>query len=82
MIKVFIEFYGQLRELNNEKEPFIKIEENSNCQSLLDKLEGEFPKFQKFRKYVICAVNNELVDENYILKDEDRVAVLPPVSGG
>jgi len=82
MIKVFIEFYGQLRELNNEKEPFIKIEENSNCQSLLDKLEREFPKFQKFRKYVICAVNNELVDENYILKDEDRVAVLPPVSGG
>lgn len=82
MINVFIEFYGQLRELNNEKELSIEIDENSNCQSLLDKLEKEFPKFQKFRKYVICAVNDELIDESYILKEGDRVAVLPPVSGG
>lgn len=82
MIKVYVQFYGQLRELGKNNEVLIEIDENSNCRDLLNKIEKDFPKFQRFRKYVICAVNNEFIDESYILKEGDKIAILPPVSGG
>jgi molybdopterin converting factor small subunit len=38
----------------------------------------------KFRKSVILAVNNEVVDPDVgrCLKDDDEVAILPAISGG
>lgn len=30
----------------------------------------------------LFAVNEELVDKDYLLKDDDTLAILPPLSGG
>lgn len=40
------------------------------------KLDGK--KIDKF----LFAVNEELVDKDYLLKDDDTLAILPPLSGG
>ncbi len=52
----------------------------STVQQLHAYLTGNYPAVaqQKFR----YAVNQELVDENHLLKDGDEVALLPPFSGG
>lgn len=46
-------------------------------ESHLDpKLDGK--RIDKF----LFAVNEELVDKDYLLKDDDTLAILPPLSGG
>lgn len=82
MMQIYINFYGQLKELDRSSEITISLTEQSNREKLLDALEKHYLGFHKFRKYVMCAVNDEFIDSAYTLKDGDHVDILPPTSGG
>lgn len=44
-------------------------------------LEKTYPQFKTLSSYMI-AVNNEYAMADFIIKDGDEVAIIPPVSGG
>ncbi|OGF67065.1 MAG: hypothetical protein A2Y62_12595 [Candidatus Fischerbacteria bacterium RBG_13_37_8] len=75
-------FCGSLKNIGVNEETTLEFEESINCDELLDELEKRFPAFAKYRKYVLCAVNNEFIDDTYQFKDNDRLDILPPASGG
>ncbi len=50
----------------------------SNLKSLLEKHQ---PALKELGSYVI-AVNNEYATDDYVINENDEVAVIPPVSGG
>ncbi len=45
-------------------------------------LKGRYPELSDLLDSLRFAVNEEYVDEDYHIKDEDTVAIIPPVSGG
>ncbi len=45
-------------------------------------LRNRYPEMSELWNNVRFAVNEEYVDDGYKLSDNDRVAVIPPVSGG
>ncbi len=47
---------------------------------LLQKFEGLKSLFEEFKPIVM--VNGRIIDENYIIRDGDEIAILPPASGG
>ncbi len=53
----------------------------STVKELKDILVVLFPEFNKLSSLAI-AVNSEYADENIILRAEDEIAIIPPVSGG
>jgi len=82
MLQITVNLYGQLKELCANSLISLSLSEHSHKEDLLDLLEKQFPGFQKLRKYVMCAVNDEFIDTSYEFKNDDRVDILPPASGG
>ncbi len=55
---------------------------SGNIRELRELLKKRYPELGNLWDSVRFAVNEEYVDEDYKLSDNDRVAVIPPVSGG
>ena len=79
-IKVLL--FASLRELTDMSEIEIKISQNSSISSLLNKLKEKFPLVQEFSQPLLFAINNTYCKEEEIIKENDIVAIFPPVSGG
>jgi MoaD family protein len=47
---------------------------------LLQKFEGLRSLFEEFKPIVM--VNGRIVEGNYVIRDGDEIAILPPASGG
>ena len=76
----------KIRYFSIVKEKLGKQEENldfsGNIRELREFLKRRYPELENVWNNVRFAVNEEYVDEDYELSDNDRVAVIPPVSGG
>jgi molybdopterin converting factor small subunit len=70
--------FGQIAEITGKSA--WKISEVKDTNSLIKKLEEEFPALVKM-KYSI-AVNKKVIQENTTITDKDTIALLPPFSGG
>ncbi|WP_010880693.1 molybdopterin converting factor subunit 1 [Aquifex aeolicus] len=77
---VEIRYFSILREkLGKEKEEF---EFEGTVSELRKLLLSKYPEIENILNSVKFAVNEEYVDEDYKISDGDRVALIPPVSGG
>jgi len=83
-----VKLFANFREAAGVKEVEI---EASSVRELLEKLAKRFPKLEslfyekgRVKDYVNIMVNGKNVrrELNYPLKDDDEVAIFPPVSGG
>jgi molybdopterin converting factor subunit 1 len=79
-VKLFAGFREQVKKSQIE----IKIEGEATLSKFVDLLIEEYPELGKLfdNGNAIIAVNREVADENTKVKDEDEVAIFPPVSGG
>ncbi|MCT8140437.1 molybdopterin converting factor subunit 1 [Anaerobacillus sp. CMMVII] len=77
MIKVL--FFAELEEIVGSRELAIEETEMTVTQ-VKDYLKEKFPSLPVER--AMMAVNEEYVEENDIVKANDVVAFIPPVSGG
>lgn len=75
-MKIKVQTFGSLTDLM-EKEFCV---EAADTESLLTSLRSKQAALNS-RKFLL-AVNNVIVKENTILKENDEVALLPPYSGG
>lgn len=78
MNTVTIEFYGKLKEL-----AVAKIDETFETLSILELdhlLQNKYP-ILKDETY-IYAINNAIATNDAILKNNDKIACMPPFSGG
>lgn len=63
--------------------PSIEIEapENTSIENFKKIVVKQFPKITSVSSYAI-AVNEEYTNDSLVLKENDVVAIIPPVSGG
>ena len=57
------------------------LSSGSSVLQLKDKLQKQYPQLSQINSYAI-AVNESYASDEFLLKDNDVVAIIPPVSGG
>jgi molybdopterin synthase catalytic subunit len=81
-MKVRVLYFGQLRELAKKREEQVEVPEGATVQQLFDRISDSFPPLRNFDDVIAIGVNQSFAAREHVLKDNDEVAMLPPVSGG
>ncbi|MDC1162251.1 MoaD/ThiS family protein [Tenacibaculum sp.] len=81
MITVSLLFFGITSDLIGKSSINISIPEKSSIGDLQITLINSFPELKNISSYAI-AVNEEYALKDVVLKENDTIAIIPPVSGG
>lgn len=81
-IKVSVLYFAQVREATGIREEKIILEKESTLTNLISKIEENHPGILKIKENIQLAVNCNIAGKNLSLKEGDKIAVFPPVSGG
>lgn len=74
--------FGIAKDILAQQHLSVNIEKTEvNIEGLKEKLLEKYPAFAKL-KSLSFAVNEEYQKDDYLLKDQDEVVIIPPVSGG
>ncbi len=73
--------FGIARDFFKSNSIYIELKKNDTITILKYQLEKQFPQLLQLKSYLI-AVNNEYAQPNHCIKEEDEIAIIPPVSGG
>jgi sulfur-carrier protein len=77
-MEIQVLFFGVLAEVTNTT-----FKHYSGIRSFRDlkyRIEDEFPEMVHYNYRI--AINNEIINEDPVLKDGDEVAFMPPFAGG
>ncbi|EFN84821.1 Molybdenum cofactor synthesis protein 2 small subunit, partial [Harpegnathos saltator] len=82
-IEATVLFFAKARELTGNKEDKIRVPNRLTSTDLLEKIIFNF-NLESIRNQIILAVNEEFVSFDTILNlsEKDKIAVIPPLSGG
>jgi molybdopterin converting factor subunit 1 len=81
-MKVKVKFFAVLRERAGTAGAIQEIKEGSTVRELWEILQRDYPQLAQVQARILYAVNLNYVNGDHILKDEDEVVFVPPVSGG
>ncbi|HLI64608.1 MAG TPA: molybdenum cofactor biosynthesis protein MoaE [Terriglobales bacterium] len=81
-MQVRVLYLGMLRELAGCDKEVVQVGEQSRLADLFTQLQKRIPRLNEFRGAIALAVNYEYSDGATLLRDNDEVALIPPVSGG
>lgn len=80
-MKINTLFFGITTDLVGTSQLQVEVDENSSIADFKAVLQDEFSQLENINSYAI-AVNEEYATDAVVLKENDVVAVIPPVSGG
>lgn len=75
-------YFAQAREAAGTKEEEFRLNGQPKVRTALLRALEIHPKLSRLERALKVAVNEEIVEEEVLLRDGDRVALLPPVVGG
>jgi molybdopterin synthase catalytic subunit len=81
-IRIQISLFGLARELANTQSVELALEQPATVESAFAALKSRYPKLAPMERSLMFAVNEEYATREQALKENDHLAVLPPVSGG
>ena len=82
MTTVHVRLFASLRELIGERTISVDLADGATVGDLRARIGETYPNVQPFLPSIICAVDEEYVPGDHVLRDGDNVALIPPVSGG
>jgi molybdopterin converting factor subunit 1 len=80
-MKIQLLFFGITTDLVGEQQMQFQLTENASVNNLKTVLISQFPALKNLHEFAI-AVNESYVNNDFIIKNGDVVAIIPPVSGG
>ena len=81
-MKVRVLFFGQLKDVAGCASDSVALAEDATLADLLAHYEKKIPRLKNFLPSTAISVNQEYTPRAVRLKENDEVALLPPVSGG
>jgi molybdopterin converting factor subunit 1 len=81
-MRIKVKFFAILRERAGAAELTKEIQEGSTVAGLWQALERDHPRLAAPGIRLLYAVNQNYVTPDHLLKDNDEVVFIPPVSGG
>lgn len=80
-MKCRIKAFGISKEIIGGKVLEVEVPEGYTVLELKNSLFQKYPSFSNLKSLYI-ALNNEYADDHSVLKADDEIALIPPVSGG
>ena len=89
-MKIRIELYGASRDFSDQNSLELNIEKNSSIKDvrveIINYLDKKFNGNQNFKKIVdssaFCSEDNNIIGDNYKIKNNEKIAIIPPIGGG
>lgn len=81
-MKIRLMVFASIRDICGFDEKEITLPEASSLDGLIDSLAAQYSGLGEKRGSLLMAVNKEYSTGGTILRDNDTVALFPPVSGG
>lgn len=81
-MKVRVRVFAGLVALVGAREVYLEVQDGATADDLKVAVGGAFPATEPFLRSVVCAVGEEYVPGDHVLRAGDAVALIPPVSGG
>jgi len=81
-VKIKVLYFSSVKDKIKKSNEQFEIDENTTIEKLLKILKDKYPEIKDILENTMIAVNEEYKDKKYILKNNDVVAIIPPVSGG
>lgn len=81
-MQVRIKFFALIRERAGVSELSLDLPDDSTVASAIERLSQQFPQTREFLFRCAFAVNREYVPAETTLRENDELAIIPPVSGG
>jgi len=81
-MKVKVLYFSSIKDKIKRRSEEIDIKEGLSVGEFIQILKDIHPEISDSLDNVMIAVNEEYVDNSYILKEKDIIALIPPVSGG
>jgi MoaE-MoaD fusion protein len=82
MTTVNVRLFAGLHDLVGKRDLVLELPDGATIGDLRDQLGEEYPVVQAFLGTLVCAVDEEYVPSEHVLREGDNVALIPPVSGG
>jgi molybdopterin converting factor subunit 1 len=81
-MRVRVLFFGMLKDLAGTASEAIEMPEGASVRDVIQLYEARLPRLREMLPSLALAVNQQYAGPEAVLKAEDEVALLPPVSGG
>ena len=81
-MRVRVLFFGVLKDLAGKSSDVLDLLEGASVQDLVEHYEAHIPRLKSALPSAALAVNQEYAGPGTKLKENDEIALLPPVSGG
>jgi len=82
-IRVTVLYFAFVHETNRKKKEIMELSTNTSIKELLSIIRTRYPNIKNIKNIKI-SINYRIVNSNSssVLKNDDEVALLPPISGG
>jgi len=81
-MKVHVQFFSRLRDLAGVSEMDLDVPDLTRGADLLEILYSRTPALRDWDQSILVAAGVEFVGRDYVLKQGDRISIMPPVQGG
>ena len=89
-MKIKIELYGASIDFSSQNSLDLNLDNNSTIKDirneLINYLDKKFSGNESYKKIVnssaFCSENNNIVSDNYKIKNNEKIAIIPPIGGG
>ena len=81
LMNITVLFFGITTDLVGKTTISYSVEKATTVENLKDLLKANYPNLKNIDDFAV-AVNEEYATNEILLKDNDVVAIIPPVSGG
>ena len=81
-VNIRVLFFGAARDVVDANQLDLSLDAPATVSSAFQNLVGNFSQLERFGRSLLFAVNQEYATPDTLLKENDELAVFPPVSGG
>jgi molybdopterin synthase catalytic subunit len=81
-VSIRVLFFGAARDAVNANQLDLSLDAPATVSSAFSSLAGRFSQLERFGRSLLFAVNQEYATPDTVLRENDELAVFPPVSGG
>jgi len=81
-VSIRVLFFGAARDVVDRNPLELSLDEPATVASAFQSLVTRFSQLERFGRSLLFAVNQEYATPDTLLKENDELAVFPPVSGG
>ena len=81
-VSIRVLFFGAARDVVDASSLELSVDAPATVSSAFRNLVERFPRLERFGRSLLFAVNQEYATPDTMLKENDELAVFPPVSGG